>query len=195
MTHEDPFSHARFSFLCGHYVECLTEYAARVDDLLNELAASHGEGDYGMFTVFIPDHHWSATIIHAYAAFEQKLNEACDIARSSLTLNLRYKEFAGQGVSRAKLFLESYAQVSLGVSTEQWRHVQALNKLRNVLVHGGFSKEHSDFKFLSSYAAETQSFRVSEAVLSLNSESVRFTLQKLGDPLRCIGDSILRLKK
>lgn len=187
-------THAIFNFHCSHYIECMTEYSKNVDKLLNQLGEMHGVGEYGMFTSYIPQHHWSATIIHAYAAFEQKLNEACQITASTRSLGLHFKNFAGQGVSRARLYLESYAQLHLNVRSDQWQHVDALGKLRNTLVHGGFSKEHANFKFLSAYAKRTRALSVSDDELQIGSRTVTFALEKLGGPLQAVGEAILGLQ-
>ncbi len=188
-------AHSRFYFECLNFAAAAKEYASRVDELLNQMAEAHGEDEYGLYTTTIPALHWTAATIYIYANLEQRFTEACEIVKAVKHLDLGYSKFQGQGIPRAKLYLIDYAKLHLKITKEAWEHGALLGKLRNSLVHGGFSKQHENFAPLSAYAAKTSAFCVSGESIIVTHKTVEHALGIVASVLDRLGEAVYVLQR
>jgi hypothetical protein len=187
--------HSRFYFECLNFAEAAKEYVSRVDRLLDEMAEAHGEDEYGLYTKMIPSLHWTATAIYIYANLEQRFTEACEIVKATKSLDLTCSKFQGQGIPRAKLYLVDYAKLHLKITKDVWEHVALLGKLRNSLVHGGFSAQHENYAPLSAYAARTSAFRVSGDSIVVTRKTVEHALSVVAGVLDRLGEAVYVLQR
>jgi hypothetical protein len=165
MLSNPPVELPRFHYECAHFSEAAAEYIKRVDALLNDMAEAYGHDDFGLYTATIPDLHYASAIIYLYARLEQQFNEACRIVRTVKGLELKPDVFAGQGISRARLYLTDYAKMRIELSEDDWRQVAEIGKMRNCLVHGAFASNNPTLQKLRSYCTQTEAFKIGETTL------------------------------
>ena len=154
------------------------------------MAAAFGHDDFGLYTSTIPDLHYASTAIYLYAKLEQQFNEACMIVKNVKGMDLRPDAFAGQGVTRAKLYLEDYAGLKIDLSEEDWRHITEIAKIRNCLVHGAFSPDNPTLKKLQGYCAQTKAFDIGQTQLLISRKTVDHILERLSHALDRLGAAV-----
>jgi len=84
-------------------------------------------------------------IIILYSNIESSLNQLCDVMFSDQSrldqvqekepLEIRYVDMNGKGITRAKLYLEKVFNVNLHAGDQPWAEIDALRKIRNIIVH------------------------------------------------------------
>jgi hypothetical protein len=114
----------------------LNEYGRSLrDDSLN-LAEFGGKRDHwaDLAQVF-PQYHRRASFLMLFAMFEDDLNELCARILAEWRLPVSIKTCRGQGVQRAKKWLEDIASVDLASSAAAWMKIKQFGDVRNVLVH------------------------------------------------------------
>jgi hypothetical protein len=70
-----------------------------------------------------------------YSHFERYLNNLCNDVCESESLSLKRGDLRGQGIISASVYLKKVAQLNFPDSTDQWRVIEKLSKIRNFLVH------------------------------------------------------------
>lgn len=84
-------------------------------------------------------------IVILYSYIESGLNSLCNAMYSDRArldkkygkeaLRIRYTDMQGEGVKRAKLYLEKVFSVDLHAGEQPWAEIDALRRIRNVIVH------------------------------------------------------------
>ncbi|MBC8460284.1 MAG: hypothetical protein H8D67_20050 [Deltaproteobacteria bacterium] len=84
-------------------------------------------------------------IIILYSNIESGLNRLCNVMFSDQSrldevqgkdpVKIRYVDMDGKGINRAKLYLEKVFNVNLHAGDQQWAEIDALKKIRNIIVH------------------------------------------------------------
>jgi len=77
---------------------------------------------------------WSSALIVSCAQFEVLIGGICRSAHHPTDLSL--SDVQGQGIRRAKLFLEKVCHVDLSPARQDWQAIKMLADLRNHVVHG-----------------------------------------------------------
>jgi hypothetical protein len=70
-----------------------------------------------------------------FAMFEDDLNQFCRSIAAERKLTRSLKETPGQGIERAKVWLEKVAGIDLTAIRPEWMKIRQFRDLRNVLVH------------------------------------------------------------
>lgn len=92
-------------------------------------------------------------VLNSY--IESGLNSLCDAVYSDRTrlnkkkgkepLKVRYTDMEGEGIKRAKLYLEKVFSVDLHAGEQPWAEIDALRRIRNRIVHDeGWANEEMD---------------------------------------------------
>lgn len=84
--------------------------------------------------VYLETFRYSA-IVSIYSILESSMNALCNHLMKSKELSLELKEIRGEGIERAKLYLEKVCHVKLPAKSNSWSKIQNLNKIRNCIVH------------------------------------------------------------
>jgi hypothetical protein len=76
-------------------------------------------------------------LVSAYGMLENLMTKICqgigELKGHSVTL----EDLHGQGIERAKLYLNKVAQVNFPGNSQEWSRIRSLGKLRNKVVHAG----------------------------------------------------------
>ena len=90
-------------------------------------------------------HSLSSFVVILYSFIEDMLNKLCNPAlfdsdswlkvRGIKPLTLKYTDMKGEGVKRAKLYLEKVIGLNLHVDKQLWNEIDTLRKIRNSIVH------------------------------------------------------------
>lgn len=73
--------------------------------------------------------------ISIYALLETYLNDVCDLLQREQKLQVSVKDLAGNGIFRAKDYLEKVLNVDFPASHKLWQRISNYNRLRNCFVH------------------------------------------------------------
>lgn len=183
----------RFAYECAHFSEAASIYIERVDVLLSDMAEVYGYDDFGLYTQAIPSLHYASTVIYLYARLEQQFNEACMIVKTVKALDLKPEVFAGQGVSRARLYLEDYARLDIKLSAADCMHIAEIGKIRNCLVHGALTAKNETLLKLQSYCEQTNAFGISSTTLLVSRKTVDHVLVQISLVLAKLGSAVYSL--
>jgi len=84
-------------------------------------------------------------IVTFYSYVENSLNTLCNAEYSDKEqlhkkegkppFNIRYGDMKGEGIQRARLYLEKVIGINLHVGKKPWSEINTLRKIRNVIVH------------------------------------------------------------
>ncbi len=83
----------------------------------------------------IPRLFYASFAIMLYATIEGGLNRVCEALEFDLDLGLNYRDIAGQGIERAKKYIEKVARFPFPKDTKEWEQIRILNKIRNAFAH------------------------------------------------------------
>jgi hypothetical protein len=114
----------------------LAEYVRSLaDDALN-VAKFGGKRDHwaDLAEVF-PQYHRRASFLMLFAMFEDDLSQLCRSIAAERKLTRSLRETQGQGIERAKVWLEKIARLDLTAIAPEWTKITQFRDLRNVLVH------------------------------------------------------------
>lgn len=78
-----------------------------------------------------------SAVFSMYAFLENSLNRICKDKQSKMNIPISFTDFSGNGIMRAKNYLDKYQIVDFSDSTcnGAWSKLKTLNKLRNALAH------------------------------------------------------------
>lgn len=79
--------------------------------------------------------HVRSTLVTLYSFLENSLNRLCNQLESRNSYPLKLNELRGDGIFRAKLFLEKLALIDFRPVNPEWMKISDMNKLRNCIIH------------------------------------------------------------
>lgn len=101
--------------------------------------------DYLIIKDVLEKHSLNSFVVILYSFIEDMLNKLCNPAlfdddgwlnvRDIKPLTLKYTDMKGEGVRRAKLYLEKVIGLNLHVDKQLWNEIDTLRKIRNSIVH------------------------------------------------------------
>jgi hypothetical protein len=75
----------------------------------------------------------NSILISIYTVIEKSFSEICDVLKSEKSIPLKYSDLNGQGVTRAKLYLEKLAGIIF--DTKESNFLSGINAIRNIIAH------------------------------------------------------------
>jgi hypothetical protein len=119
-----------------------TDFKKRFDKNLKELQGDarinyqewQSDNHFYLFDVF-PSLQWLSLFNTAYSVFEKNMNYICRLAWQKTNSNIQLKDLHGQGIERAKLYLNKVAGIVEPFESTLWQKVRRYADLRNVMVH------------------------------------------------------------
>lgn len=131
----------------------------------------------------LPNLQWTGQFIATYAAYESMLNKLCDVGSRRMSSNLSFKDFAGSGIERAKIFLTKVCSMTAPFASQSWNDARMLGEVRNLIAHsaGKFSnppskKHEALLQWLQKVPGAPLSN--SQEELKLNSTFLAFAIEK-----------------
>lgn len=101
--------------------------------------------DYLIIKDVLERHSLNSFVVILFSFIEDMLNKLCDPAlfddegwlkvRGIKPLTLKYTDMKGEGIRRAKLYLEKVIGLNLHVGKQLWNEIDTLRKIRNSIVH------------------------------------------------------------
>ena len=79
--------------------------------------------------------HRRSILVSIYSFLENSLNRLCNQLNSRNKYPIKVEDLKGEGVVRAKIYLEKLVQIDFSIINTEWSCIQELNKLRNCIVH------------------------------------------------------------
>lgn len=76
-----------------------------------------------------------STLVSLYSFLENSMNGLCRHLGSRHTYPVSLNDLRGEGIVRAKDYLEKLAKVDFAALNGEWSHLMTLNKIRNCIVH------------------------------------------------------------
>lgn len=89
----------------------------------------------GIFLQYFPNLQRRSALITLFSFFEHELNKLCSIFQVTEKYQLSYKDVAGTGIERARIYLSKVALLDLNEPTAPWSNVKNVQMLRNLVVH------------------------------------------------------------
>lgn len=125
------------------------------------LEQMYSDEHYLLETVFARNLRYS-TLVSSHSLLETGLNSICHGERRRFRHRLSLRDLEGQGIQRAKTYLEKVCGVSFPSSTAEWTRMRILAELRNVIAHADGDIERA-----------TQKERITQMVRSTTGISLR----------------------
>ena len=110
--------------------------AKNAPDVCREIIEAYDEESHQNQYKF-PEIHRESVLITLYSFLESQMNDLCDIIADSIDSQVRYTHLKGKGVNRALNFLIRVARFDLSSLGSEWSFIEAVNQLRNLIVHNG----------------------------------------------------------
>lgn len=76
-----------------------------------------------------------STLVSVYSFLENSMNSLCRLLGTRHTYPVSLNDLRGEGIIRAKDYLEKLAKVDFNALNDEWSHLMTLNKIRNCIVH------------------------------------------------------------
>jgi len=76
-----------------------------------------------------------STLVSIYSYLENSLNNLCRRLYKKQKYPIKYTDLRGKGIERAKNYLKKLNKVDFDPLNTEWSHLNALNKIRNCIVH------------------------------------------------------------
>jgi hypothetical protein len=103
-------------------------------DFENYLIDFYGEEFHRIDRIFLRTFRYSA-IVSIYSLLETSMNSLCNLLKQMNSLSIEYDELRGDGIERAKIYLEKICKIKFPEKSREWSELQKLNKFRNCIVH------------------------------------------------------------
>jgi len=84
--------------------------------------------------VFLKNLRYSI-VVTIYSTLETTLNDLCNYLKRSKKLLLELNEVKGDGIMRAKLYLEKGCLINFPKDSREWKEIEKFNAIRNCIVH------------------------------------------------------------
>lgn len=86
-----------------------------------------------------------SVLVSIYSIIETEMNSLCRHLKHINKLSLELTDLKGDGIGRAKLYLEKVCNVDFPDDINSWANIQKLNKVRNCIVHaeGNVERVHN----------------------------------------------------
>lgn len=110
--------------------QLLTDYPDEKDDIVDSHIFYLRE-----FQVELPLIHRKSLIVTIYSVLEAEFDRLCEIVADSLSSNVHVDDLKGNGIMRARRYLELIGGFDFQPIEGQWNYVQNLKHLRNTIVH------------------------------------------------------------
>jgi hypothetical protein len=121
------------------------------------------------------------------------MDRLCSLYRSEKGFNLSHVDLRGHGIHRATQYLEKVAGLNVHRTSNEWRDIDAIQKLRNLLVHSGgtLNKQSNGYKEISGLRSRVESLRENAAgEILLGRGFLVYVLEAFASYCRLIGESI-----
>lgn len=76
-----------------------------------------------------------STLVSVHSFLENSLNSLCRHLYARRTYPVKLDDLRGEGIVRAKNYLEKLAKVDFIALNGEWSHLMTFNKIRNCIVH------------------------------------------------------------
>ncbi len=104
------------------------------EDEIREVGDYFSE-DYYMIEEIHVGMYRKSTLVSVYSFLENSMNGLCRHLSSRHNYPVKLNDLRGEGIVRAKDYLEKLAQIDFAAINGEWSHLMDLNKIRNCIVH------------------------------------------------------------
>ena len=104
------------------------------DNEINEVA-DYFSDDYFIIEDIHIGLYRRSTLVSIYSFLENSLNHLCKHLWHRENYPVKLNDLKGDGVTRAKNYLDKLAKVDFQSMNSEWSHIQEVNKIRNCIVH------------------------------------------------------------
>lgn len=122
-----------------------------------------------------------STLVSVYSFLESSMNGLCKHLCSRHTYPVELNDLRGEGIVRAKDYLEKLAKVDFSSINGEWSHLMTLNKIRNCIVHSeGDIKASKSSSQLANIIANTLGVSLrNERNIKIEREYIDFSINKV----------------
>jgi hypothetical protein len=146
-----------------------------------------------IFEEYFPSLQRRSGLLTLCSYFEHEMDRLCSLYRSEKGFNLSHVDLRGHGIHRATQYLEKVAGLNVHRTSNEWRDIDAIQKLRNLLVHSGgtLNKQSNGYKEISGLRSRVESLRENAAgEILLGRGFLVYVLEAFASYCRLIGESI-----
>ena len=122
-----------------------------------------------------------STVVSVYSFLENSMNSLCRHLGSRHTYPVSLNDLRGEGIVRAKDYLEKLAKVDFTALNGEWSHLMNLNKIRNCIVHseGDIKASKSPTQLENIINSTSGLFVRNERKIKIEREYVDFCINKV----------------
>lgn len=122
-----------------------------------------------------------STLVSVYSFLENSMNNLCSHLGSRHAYPVKLNDLRGEGIVRAKDYLDKLAKVDFSALNGEWSHLKTLNKIRNCIVHSeGDIKTSKSSSQLENIVAITSGLSLrNERKIKIEREYIDFSINKV----------------
>lgn len=177
--------------LSGYYDEAKNELS---EDEFREMGDIFADDYYMIEEIYIGIYRKS-TLVSIYSFLESFLNKLCRHLYNQHKYPVKLEDLMGEGISRARIYLEKLAKVDFSALNGQWSDLRTLNKIRNCIVHcEGNIKLARNFDSLQNIINNNKSLSlINNEYIKIEREYIGFCIIKTEEFLSQLHQQIFKL--
>ena len=150
------------------------------DDEISEVE-NYFSDDYYIIEEIHVGLYRKSTVVSVYSFLENSMNSLCRHLGSRHTYPVSLNDLRGEGIVRAKDYLEKLAKVDFTALNGEWSHLMNLNKIRNCIVHseGDIKASKSPTQLENIINSTSGLFVRNERKIKIEREYVDFCINKV----------------
>ena len=137
-----------------------------------------------------------STLVSIYSFLENSMNSLCRPLYTSYEYPVKVDDLKGDGIVRAKDYLEKLANVDFSALNGEWSNLMTLNKIRNCIVHseGNIKGSKSSPQLLNIIESNPNLSLRNERYIKVEREFIDFCIDKVENFLNMLYQQVFNLK-
>lgn len=137
--------------------------------------------DYYIIEDIHIDMYRKATLVSIYSFLEYSMNQLCKHLCLVHKYPVQLDDLRGEGIVRARNYLEKLAEVEFKPLNGEWSHLKILNKIRNCIVHaeGNIKASHKESQLEKIVENNSNLSLRSERYVKIEREYIDFCINKV----------------
>jgi hypothetical protein len=88
-----------------------------------------------IFGEYFPSLQRRSALLTVCGYFENELNKLCSLYQSEKAIGLALSDLKGNGINRSTNYLEKVVGLNTQKSSQEWKRIKAIQKIRNLIAH------------------------------------------------------------
>lgn len=133
-----------------------------------------------------------STLVSIYSFLENSMNGLCRYLSARHDYPVKLYDLRGEGIVRAKDYLEKLARVDFDALNGEWSHLMTLNKIRNCIVHSEGDIKASRNSHIGNIITNNASLSLrNERYIKIDRKYVDFSINKVEEFLDKLYQQVL----